>query len=253
MRSHPALHFCSLALVLLLAPFSTAHAQVTDTSNWTIDLGVGFEPSINGNVNSGAIGTLQGQTAAILPNSFGDVYGGGIEFRFGAGYQWKEDTELRGMFIWQSADANLVRMGDLGPSSLYGQYDDYKSFALDFGVRRYVPIGVRGMRGLKAYGEGTLGIGFINEIDVLFAAPRANVIFDQSDFYDQTAAFTWGINFGLTFPLAERVDFYGQVGLRHVSGLAEIDQLVGTGLDNINNDTGRLTLPVVVGVRLRLK
>ena len=250
---NPASHFCSLALVLLLAPFSTAHAQVTNVSNWTIDVGVGFEPSINGNVNSGAIGTLQGQTAAILPNSFGDVYGAGIEFRFGAGYQWKEDTELRGMFIWQSADANLVRMGDLGPSSLYGQYDDYKSFALDFGVRRYVPIGVQAMRGLKAYGEGTLGIGFINEIDVLFAAPRANLVFDQSDFYDQTAAFTRAHTFGLTLPLADRLDVYGQIGLRHVSGLAEVDQLVGTGLDDINNDTGRLTFPVVVGVRLRLK
>ena len=253
MRRHTAFHFCSLAVVLLLASLSTAHAQVTNASNWTIDLGIGFEPSINGNVNSGAIGTLQGQTAAILPNSFGDVYGTGIGFRFGAGYRWKEDTEIRGMFIWQSADANLVRMGDLGPSSLYGQYDDYKSFALDFGLRRYVPIGVRSVRGLKAYGEGTLGIGFIHEIDVLFAAPRANAIFDQTDFYDQTAAFTWGLNVGLLFPLAEHVDFYGQIGLRHVSGLSEIEQLVGTGLNDINNDTGRLTLPVVVGVRLRLK
>lgn len=253
MRSRRVFRTCSLAGILLLAMLTPARAQVSDLSKWVIDVGIGFEPSINGNVNSGAIGTLQGQTAAILPNSFGDVYGTGIGFRFGAGYFWKEDTEFRGMFIWQSADADLVRMGDLGPSSLYGQYDDYKSFALDFGVRRYVPLGVKGTRGLKAYAEGTLGIGFVNEIDILLAAPRANVIFDQSDFYDQTAAFTWGLNFGLTFPIHNRVDFYGQLGLRHVSGLAEIDQLVGTGLDNINNDTGRLTFPVVVGIRLRLK
>ena len=42
-----------------------------------IDFGSGLSPSINGNVNSGAIGVYQGQTTAILPNSYGDVYGTG--------------------------------------------------------------------------------------------------------------------------------------------------------------------------------
>jgi hypothetical protein len=32
-----------------------------------------------------------------------------------------------------------------------------------------------------------------------------------------------------------------------------VDQLVGTGLEDINNDTARLTFPVVVGVRFRFK
>jgi hypothetical protein len=36
-----------------------------------------------------------------------------------------------------------------------------------------------------------------------------------------------------------------------MSGLAEVDQLIGTGLDEINNDSGRLTFPIVVGVRFR--
>jgi hypothetical protein len=44
-----------------------------------------------------------------------------------------------------------------------------------------------------------------------------------------------------------------QLGLRRVSGLAEVDQLVGTGLADINNDTARLTFPIVVGVRFRFK
>jgi hypothetical protein len=51
--------------------------------------------------------------------------------------------------------------------------------------------------------------------------------------------------------VAEKVDFNAQLGLRHVSGLAEVDQFVGTGLDDTNNDTGRLTFPIVVGLRFR--
>jgi hypothetical protein len=250
MRSHRTFLLSSLTGVFLLMASSTASAQAPDESRWTVDLGVGIEPSINGNVNSGAIGTIQGQATAILPNSFGEVYGTGVELRFGAGYTLNEVSELRGMFIYQSADADLVRLGDLGSSSLYGQYSDYKSFALDLGYRRYVPIAVRNLR---VYGEGTIGLGFIDRINVLFAAPESNVLLDNTDFYDRTAAFTLGVNAGVLFRLADQVDFNAQMGLRHVSGLAEVDQLVGTGLDEINNDTGRLTFPIVVGVRLRFK
>src|SRR5262245_39766415 len=105
MRRYPIPLFFSLAGILLLATSSTARAQGSAGSKWAIDLGVGIDPSINGNINSGAIGTLQGQTVAILPQSFGDVYGTGIQFRFGAAYSLSDLSEVRGMFIYQSADA----------------------------------------------------------------------------------------------------------------------------------------------------
>src|SRR5436190_24128910 len=94
-----------------------------------------------------------------------------------------EFSEVRGMFIWQSADANLVRLGDLGPSSLYGQYSDYVSFGLDLGFRKYVPLSNTKFR---VYGEGTLGLAFIDEINVLLSAPQSNTVTDQTDFYDRT-------------------------------------------------------------------
>ena len=104
---------------------------------------------------------------------------------------------------------------------------------------------------LRAYGEATIGIAFIDEINVLLAAPQANIVFDQTDFYDRTAAFTWGLNVGVLFPVTSKVDLNAQAGLRRISGLADVDQLVGTGLENINNDSARLTFPIVVGVRIR--
>jgi len=237
-------------LVVILALCSSAgtvHAQ--SDSPFVVDAGVGFDISINGNINSGAIGQLQGQTAAILPNPYGDVYGTGLLLRFGGGYVLADEvSELRGVFTYQSADANLVRLGDLGPSSLYGQYADYKTLSLDFGYRRYVPLGDGKVR---LYGEGTVGIAFIEEIDVLLAAPQANIVFDQTDFYDQTAAFTLGVSVGVLFPVADKVDLTAQLGLRRVSGQADVDQFEGTGLDDINDDSARLTFPVVMGVRFR--
>lgn len=239
----------AVTVLLLIIGTSPAGAQTPAKSEspWFVDLGFGIAPSINGNVNSGAIGTLQGQTTAVLPQSYGEVYGTGLDLRFGGGYTLNEDSEVRGTFTYQTADADLVRLGDFGPSSLYSQYSDYKSLALDFGYRRYLPVSDT----VRGFGEATLGIGFISRINAQFAAPQSNAIFTNTDFYDTTAAFTFGINVGALFRVSDQVDLSAQVGLRHVSGLAEVDDLVGTGLAEINNDSARLTFPIVVGVRFR--
>ena len=164
------------------------------------------------------------------------------------GYALDEVSELRGALTFQSADADLVRLGDFGSSSLYAQYSDYQTLGLDLGYRRYVPL--RNTR-LRLYAEATLGLAFIDAIDAELAAPQANIVLDSTDFYDQTAAFTLGIGAGILFPITDRLDVNVQAGLRRVTGLSEVDQLIGTGLDDINNDSARLTFPIVVGARLR--
>ena len=104
---------------------------------------------------------------------------------------------------------------------------------------------------MRVYGEATIGLAYIETINVLLAAPEANVVFDQTDFYDQAAAFTWGINGGVLIPIAARADLNAQIGLRKVGGLSAVDQLVGTGLETINDDSARLMFPIVVGIRFR--
>lgn len=232
----------------LLASMSTAGAQPAGESRFVLDLGLGLDVSVNGNVNSGAIGRLEGQAAAILPQPYGDVYGTGLHFTFGGGYVLNEQSELRAVFTYQTADANLVRLGDIGPSSLYGQYSDYKSLALDFGYRRYIPLSDTKIR---VYGEATLGAAFIDDINILLSAPQANIVVEQTDFFDATAAFAWQISVGVLMPAANKVDVSAQMGLRRVTGLSDVDQLIGTGLEGINDDSARLTVPIVVGVRFR--
>jgi len=240
----------SVVVMGLLAATGVARAQgqAADESRWAIDFGVGLDFGVNGNVNSGAIGTLNGLATALLPNSYGDVYGTGIQLRIGGAYALNRVSEVCGVFTFQSADADLVRLGDIGPSSLYAQYSDYQAFGLDVGYRRYMPLD---RRDIRVYGEATIGLGFIDAIDAQLAAPQANVVFNSTDFYDQTSAFTWSFSAGVLFSIAEHLDLNAQVGLRHVSGLSDVDQFVGTGLEEINNDSGRLTFPVIVGIRYR--
>ena len=237
------------AVTMFAATAAPAWAQAPQDTRWALDFGVGIDFGINGNVNSGAIGRLNGQAAAILPNTYGDVYGTGIQFRIGGAYALDETSEVRGVFMLQSADADLVRLGDLGPSSLYAQYSDYQTFSLDVGYRRY--MAVEDQRALRLYGEAMIGLGFIDAIDAELAAPQSNLVVDSTDFYDQTAAFTWSFAAGMLYDLNPRLAFNAQIGVRHVSGLSEVDQLEGTGLEDINNDSGRLTIPLTVGLRVK--
>ena len=129
-----------LMVALPFAGGSVAHAQDPKDTPWSVEFAIGWDNSISGNINSSGIGTLNDQAVVITKNSYDDVYGTGLHIRFGGGYMIDEDTEVRATFTFQSLDADLTEMGDIGTSRLYGQYHDYQSFGLDVGFRRYVDV-----------------------------------------------------------------------------------------------------------------
>jgi hypothetical protein len=236
----------AMLAALGLAPVAQAQPSIMDY-RWSFDVGLGWDNSLSGNINSAAIGELDGKTTVVTPNSYSDVYGTGFHMRFGGGYLIDEISEVRAVFTYQSLSADLTPMGDVGGAPLYGQYDKYKSFGLDVGFRRYFDMSST----MRPYVEGNFGLGFISEIDVVLSAPAANITQRATDFYDRTAAFSLGGAAGVLWQVSDRVGAYGQIGLRWMSGLSEIDNLAGTGLETINDDSSRWTLPIVIGMRVR--
>ena len=242
---------------MLLAAAASAYSQTpppqvsvttVSASPWSFDFAVGMDNGISGNINSSAVGRLNNQAVVVTKNSYDDVYGTGLHIRFGGGYALSAGREVRATFTLQSLDADLVRMGDIGVSPLYGQYDDYQSFGFDAGLRQY---GIFAMwPSVRPYVEGTLGLAFIDETDVVLVAPAYNIGGRATDFYDKTAAFTMGVNTGLMFKTADRISVFGQIGLRWVSGMSEVDDLEGTGLETINDNSARWTFPIIVGLRV---
>jgi hypothetical protein len=237
---------CGVIIVLAVGFASAARAQTPDMP-WSAEVGIGWDNGISGNINSSAIGTLNNQTVAILKNTYEDVYGTGLHLRFGGGYLFRENTEARVTFTLQSLDADLTPMGDIGASNLYGQYDDYQSFGIDFGLRQYAQVTPL----IRAYGEGLVGIAFIDETDLQFVAPQAGFTGTATDFYDKTSALTFGVNVGALFRVFPQADAFTQIGIRFVSGMADVDQFTGSGLDTINDNSGRWSLPFITGIRLR--
>ncbi len=240
-----------LVMAAVLAALGMASAaQAQDPSilkyKWSFDVGLGWDNSLSGNINSGAIGTLNDQVTVILPNTYDKVYGTGFHLRFGGGYMLDDVTEVRAFFTYQHLNADLVPLGDIGTGKLYAQYEPYKSFGLDVGFRRYF-----GGAETRFYTEGTFGLGFISRIEAQLAAPSSNITGRTMDMYDSTAAFALGGNVGILRQLNDRVGLYGQLGLRWMSHLSAVDPLLGTSLATINENSARWTMPIVFGTRIR--
>ena len=242
---------CATAVVILSGAASTAWAQAAaadDYGPWSFDAAIGWDNGISGHINSSAIGEINNQVVVITSNTYEEVYGTGLHLKFGAAYMLSEDTEVTGMFTFQSLDADQVLpMGDIGTSNLYGQYSDYQTFGFDVGLRRYMRLNPS----VRAYGEGSIGLGFVDKTDVTLVAPGANLTREATDFYDQSTNFALGVNAGLIFQGSGRMGYYAQLGLRFNSGLSEVDDLIGTGLEEINDKSSRWTLPFVAGIRVR--
>jgi hypothetical protein len=238
----------ALAMLTALGVATAAQAQPSALDyRWSFDAGLGLDNSFSGTVNADAIGTLDGRPTVITANSYSDLFGRGFHVRFGGGFLIDEISEVRAVFTYQSLDADLTPMGDVGGAPLYGQYDQYKSLGIEVGFRRYFDMNPT----VRPYVEGSLGLGFVSEIDVVLSAPAAGIAQRATDFYDRTTAFSLGGAAGVLWQVSERVGTYGQIGLRRLSGLSGIDSLAGTGLETINDDSARWTLPIAVGVRVR--
>ena len=103
---------------------------------------------------------------------------------------------------------------------------------------------------VRAYGEASLGVGFVDATDVRLVAPTIN--YDQTiNFFDQTAAFTLGANVGVMVRVRGALHGFGQLGMRYVTGQGKVDQTFGTGLESINDNTARWTIPFVIGAAWR--
>src|SRR5262245_16852335 len=91
---------------------STTQTVSTPSTRWSVEVGIGWDNGISGNINSSGVGVLNNQVVVITKNSYEDVYGTGLHLRFGGGYMLNDSTELIGIFTFQSLDADfLVRMG----------------------------------------------------------------------------------------------------------------------------------------------
>jgi hypothetical protein len=239
---------CLPALMFGAFVLTAGHASAqTAQSSWNGEVSVGWDVNVSGAFLAAGIGTLENKATVINAQSFGDVYGTGVQWQFSGGYMLDEINEVRAQLSYQGGGSDIVSVGTVNGTELVATFDDYKAWTIEAGARHYfAPRSAR----LRPYGGATIGLAIISEIDGAFAAPQAGITRLATDFYDGTGAFSFGLNGGALYGLNNRYDVFAQIGMRFNSGLSQIDSLRGTGLESINDKSSRWTMPITFGVRV---
>ena len=236
---------CSL-LALSLSLLRSTPAAAQDTK-WNIEGSIGWDVGLSGDFLAAGIGSINNVPVVIQTQSFGAVYGTGIQWQIGAGYKLDEKSEVRGDFNYQRSGSNAVLIGKAGTSDLFGTFEDYEVWSLEGGYRRYFEARDK----LRPYVGVTAGIADLPRISGVLAATGANLVGYATDLYDGTAAFVFSFNGGVLYRVTDRADLEFQLALRHTSGLAQIDSLQDTSLAGINDRSARWSMPIAIGIRYK--
>lgn len=229
----------------LFAPQS-ARAQA---SPWSMDVSIGWDNAVSGDFVTGAIGSLQGFPLILEKQKWDDVYGTGMLFNIAVGYEFDERSELRAAFTYQSTGSDdTVTIGTFRGGPLLAVFDDYKAWGIDGGYRFYFAEAAERWR---PYAGGSLGIGKVSGIEIDLAQSNLDIGLNDVEFYEGNAALTLGVDGGVLYRLTERLALDGRIGLRYVSGLANVANPDFTGLDDLNSGSSRWTLPITLGLRVR--
>jgi Outer membrane protein beta-barrel domain len=234
---------------LLFAWPAYSQSASAPANPWSAEVSVGWDINLSGALFKSGIGTLDGRPTVIEEQSYGDVFGTGVQWRFGGGYMYDERQEFRAALTIQNVSADVVELGTVDARPLFGTFDDYTSVAFDVGYRYHLDELQDGR--VRPYVGGTIGLAFISEMDADLAVPELGIVINDANFYDGTTAFAFGVEGGALVGLNDRLDLNVDLGFRYTGGMSDIDPLVGSGLEDINDDSGRWTLPLMVGLRFK--
>jgi hypothetical protein len=232
--------FAPLAFTAALALAASPAAAQSSEPRWTLNLGLGIGASASGNVHLGGSGLVLGLPTTVSERSYRDIYENQTTFGFDLGYAVSERSEVFGGFTYASVASKSLRVGNVAGLDLNAKFADYKSWGLDAGYRYFLSTGmVRPFVGLRA------GLRVIDAIPSDFSVPAAGVTLAATPFYEKSTVPSAGFDAGIRFMAGPRVGIGLQSGLLWRGNLKQLEGLAGTGLENLNDESSRWSIPVL--------
>jgi hypothetical protein len=202
------------------------------------------------------IEAASGQTTGGVPinldeTTFDDVYGRMALFKVGAGYRISPRSEAVVNLVISRSGSDIVNIGSVSSANvpLSVDFDDYNYWGFEGGQRfffarvRFTPY-VGYLVGINRY-DDIRGV-FINVPPNLTPGLAAQ----DGKFFEKSWAFSFGPTGGVLIGLGP-FEVMAETQLRFMGGLSDVDWLVEEGLRDINSESSRWSLPILIGGRIR--
>lgn len=213
----------------------------------------GPDNSFSGNMIKAGAGTLQGVPLVFNDTSYDDVYGRMALFKIGVGYRISPRSEAVFNWVISRSSSEAQNVGGVGAANapVVAVFDDYNYWGFEGGQRfffardRFTP-----------YVGYTVGINRFDAINADFAVPavgsQPGIVINDGQFFDSSWAFSFGPTGGVLIGLGDLpVEVMAEISLRYMGGLSDVDPLSDAGLRDLNSESGRWSLPILFGGRIR--
>lgn len=218
----------------------------------TVSVLWGLDNQFSGKMIQSSVGsTLQGQPIRLDETTYDEVYGRMGLFKAGVGYRLSPRSEVVVNFVLSQSSSDLVEIGTVGTANVPVTVDftDYDYWGFEGGQRfffsqvRFTPF-VGYLVGLNRFGDirGT----FVNVPPEFTPGLAAQ----DGKFFEKSWALTGSATGGVLVGVGP-FEIMGEVALRYMGGLSDVDWLVEEGLRDINSESSRWSVPVLVGARIR--
>lgn len=232
------------AVIIWLPPAARGQGLA---GRFTIAAQVGTQSEVSGNIMQSASGTLLDRSVSIDSQRYRDIYAPDLRLQLLLGYGVGERAELIARTSWYETAGTRVEAGTLDEQTLVVGFEPnpYEELGFEIGLRYYLATQAR----LKSYVAPIVGVRFLQEILVSFAAQEAGVSILNVPFSKDGAVPVFGLDIGFTFDLGDKVYIGVDTGIRYQTAPGSFDYLLG--LTQIDDSDGRWSAPVVamLGVR----
>ena len=219
---------------------------------FTISALFGLDNSFSGKVIESATGrTTTGQPINLSETSYDDIWGRMGFFKVGVGYRLSPRTEVAVNFVLSRSSSEIVQIGTVGTGNLPLQvkFDDYNYWGFE-GGQRFFFSQVR----FTPYVGYLVGINRNGDIRGLFVdvppSLTPGLVAQDGKFFEKSWAFSFGPTGGVLVGIGP-FELMAETQLRFMGGLSDVDWLVEEGLRDINSESERWSLPILVGARIR--
>ena len=214
---------------------------------WSVSLQGGTDIELSGNVHDGGSGTVLALPTTVGARSYRDVYNPSFRGQASIGYGIGPRSEVfvRGSYYKMSADT--LQVGTVAGLVLNADFADYKEWGSELGYRYYF----KADQPFKPYLAAVAGLRFVSELPSTFSVPAAGVVLNDVPFYDSSTVGVFGADLGFSYDVSPSVGLGIEAGLRYQTGMSDLEGLLGTGLENINDVGSRWSVPVLATITFR--
>jgi len=235
----------SLPVAALVVALSAGDARA-QSNPWSVSFDLGTQIALSGDVHGGGSGTVLNLPTQVQARSYGDIYGNGFYWAAGLGYRVGEAGEIRVQGSYTSNPADRLQVGTVANLPLFALFEDYKAFGMDFGFRQYF-----GTATARPYVGAGGGFVRVDKIQSEFSVPAAGVVLSNVNMYDTSVVPSFGAGGGVQINLSDRFAVQGGLEFRWQGDAKDLDGLAGTGLESINDESRRWSMPITGGITVR--